>query len=163
MIDTQQGPLVNPPSTALHTHQSIIRPLAPPNNPLRQPKRTQQRRRIHDGPIRKVPHLVVIHDVPVERPRHVLGRQLHKRACPQPGPLEHAVHPRQVHDSRRRTKHVVRKGRPPVRRGHRRQRSDLDPRRLRRRFRNHVARVEAAHAVRDDVDRARVLRGNVVG
>lgn len=154
MTDSHQRPLVHPPATARHADQPVILALAPVHHAVRQPKRPQQRRLVNGRAVGKVPHRLVVAHPRIELVAHVPRRQLPKRRRPEPSAPDHAVQPRQVERPGAALDEVIRKGAPAVRRGNGHERRDLDAGRAQ--ARDHVARIEAAHAVGDDVDGGRM-------
>lgn len=148
MADAHQRPLVRAPSRARHADQAIIGPLLRLHDPMRLPERRPQRRRRH-RPVREVPHPVPVRRLGVELAHHVAARQLAEGARLHPQQLQRAVHARQVLGPDL-LEDVVGEGGAPVRARDRGQAEDVHVGRLEPA--DHVAGVEAAHAVRDDVD-----------
>lgn len=156
MIDAHQRPLVGAPARALHAHQPVVGALGGAHDPPRDAERAQQRRGARHRPVREVPDGRVVRRGRVELAPHVRRRELRKGARLEARALEHPVHAREVQGPGLGAQHVVGKRRAAVRAGHRGQRGDPhgEPA-LPEGVRNHPARVEAAHAVGDDVDARR--------
>lgn len=169
MTHSHQRPLIHSPPTALHAHQPIILPLRPAHHAVRQPERPQQRRLVNRRPVRKVPDRLVVGHSRVELLAHIPRRQLAKRRGAQPRAPNNAVQPGQVERPGAALDEVIRKGAAAVRRGDCHERRDADVFENRFQAGDHVAGVEAAHAVGDDVYRRDImlvsagLRENVGG
>ena len=148
MTDPDQRALILPPPATLHTHQPIIRPLLRLYNPMRRPKRRPQRRRSHRT-VGKVLHALPIRCLRIKLLYHIPARQLTKRPRLDIHPPQRTIHPRQPLLPNI-LKALIRKRATAMRARHRGQAAHAHIRRLQPT--NHVARVQAAHAVRDDVD-----------
>lgn len=151
MIDVEERPLVRAPLAALDADQPVVGPFDLPQQPVRNAKRAQQRRLLDQrGAVRKVAHRRNIGRVGVELFRHVPRRQLVKGVrLPARGLLPVAVEAHQVVGADA-VDDLVGDGAAVVRRGHGDERLDVDA--LGLQLRDHVAGVEPAHAVRDNVD-----------
>lgn len=152
MTDSHQRPLVYPPSTALHADQPIILPLRLAHHAIRQPKGPQQRRLVNGCPVRKVPDRLIVPHARVEFLAHVPRRQLPKRRGAQACAPDDAVQSRQVDRPGAALNEVIRKGTAAMRRGDCHERRDVDAVEGRLQARDHVPGIQAAHAVRNDVD-----------
>lgn len=155
MTDSHQRPPIRPPTTALHADQPVILPLRPAHHAVRQPESTQQRRLVNGRPVRKVPDRLVVWYFGVELVAHVPRRQLPKRRGAQACAPDDAVQPGQVDRPGAALDEVIRKGAAAVRRGDCHERRDADVGEGRLQAGDHVAGVEAAHAVGNDVDHRR--------
>jgi hypothetical protein len=148
MTNTNQRALVVTPLTRLYADQPIIESLSPLHNRMRRSKHRPfiglQRRAV-----RVVLDVWNVRRPLVEAVRHVLLRELRERARLEAKVLHDLVNPLDLARPDG-LEHVVCKCRASVRRGDCSQGEDLEVGRSQ--ATDHVARVQTAHAVRDDVD-----------
>lgn len=147
MRNPHQRPLIRPPLRTLYTNQPIIRALPTLHNPMRSMKRTPQAR-IRRRAIGKIPHAFHVRSLGVEILNHVFPRQLRERTRIDMNPGQELVEMRQVIRPYL-LETIIRERTPPMRRRDRRQAQNFHI--VGTEARDHVARVETAHGVRDYV------------
>lgn len=145
-----QSALVLAPSTTLHADQAVVGTLDDLHQVMGEAKHGEHVRR-RRGAEAKVPHVRVVGDDAVEVPVYVRRRELRERTGVDAQPVQHRVDAWEEVRAEVAEEHVRCAG-AAVRRGDGGQAAYAE-----RRWadaRDEVARVEAAHAVCDDVDGA---------
>ena len=153
-----QRALVFAPFAAVYTHQPIVWSLHLSDQLQGQAKRAQKREIIHHGPVGEVSNRILVGRRRIERPRHVRSRELREGRSAETQSLNQPVRLGQVEHRGRLPvligrQHHIPQCRPAMRTGNGDERGDV--RVPRRQAADHVARVEAAHGMGNDVDLAR--------
>lgn len=149
MAHADERSLVIAPLAGLHAHQPVIWPFGVLHDLPGGPEWAEQRGLIHHGAIREISYRRIIGRLGVKVLRHVFLRQLGKSTrldAELPGEAVQVREPLLAD----LVKDEVSKGAAVVGRGDRDQGADVDVGWLQ--VRDHVPRVQAAHAVGDDVD-----------